>query len=59
MNAKVNAEKELSPTDDKTRTTANTWLQDTAILFEEQVFTRTEADREGTIKIERGVREIG
>ena len=29
-------------------------LQDTAILFEEQVFTRTEADREGTIKIEQG-----
>ena len=52
MNAKVNAEKELSPADDLTRTTANTWLQDTAILFEEQVFTRTEADREGIIKIE-------
>ena len=53
MNAKVNAQKELSPADDETRTT-NTRLQDTAILFEEQVFTRTEADREGTIKIERG-----
>jgi len=25
-----------------------------AILFDEQVFTRTEADREGTIKIEQG-----
>ena len=54
MNAKVNAQKELSPADDYVDKNEEYAVADTAILFEEQVFTRTEADREGTMKIERG-----
>ena len=56
MNAKVHNKNYRQPTirQNKDRRTTNTRLQDVEIWFEEQVFTRTEVDREGTIKIERG-----
>ena len=58
MNAKVNAQNELSPADDYTEEQRIRGCRIrfiiSEILFEEQVFTRTEVDREGTIKIERG-----
>ena len=45
MNVKVNAQKELSPGNDSTRT-MTTLLQDTAIWFEEKVVTDLPADRQ-------------
>ena len=45
MNAKVNAQKELSQGNDQTRT-MTTLLQDTAIWFEEKVVTDLPADRQ-------------
>ena len=56
MNAKVHNKNYRQPTirQNKDRRTTNTRLQDVEIWFEEQVFTRTEANSEGTIKIDRG-----